>query len=421
MYIDKIKLTNFRGINQLEIPLNKQLNIFCGINGIGKSTVLDAIVLHLSWLILKVKQSKGSAKPISLTDINNSSKYSMAEISYSYKNMKYKASLLKSMRGGNPIGSKTDFSEISKLGNDIIKQDQLKSLPVFISYSNKRVVNDVTLKPKKNRSFDIFETYDNSLNYSTSFSNFFEWFRSREDLDNENYRASSGHTDLAVIHKQYIGDIQLKAVKTAIKEFTGFNEISIRRNPLHMQIVKNDEKLRLEQLSDGEKCLVALVGDIARRLSIANPNSNKPLEGNGIVVIDEIDLHLHPGWQKSVINKLLKIFPNIQFILSTHSPLILSEIRGSDIFALHKEENKVKFYKPKQALGLYTNDILEVLMDTGSINSTVRSKIDEIFELIDEEEFTKAKKLISDFIHVYKETPDIIRAQSLLTMYSDEE
>lgn len=77
------------------------------------------------------------------------------------------------------------------------------------------------------------------------------------------------------------------------------------------------------QLSDGEKCTLALFGDIARRLAIANPSLDDPLQGDGVVLIDELELHMHTSWQRKVISMLKKTFPNIQFIITTHSPQIL--------------------------------------------------------------------------------------------------
>lgn len=83
-------------------------------------------------------------------------------------------------------------------------------------------------------------------------------------------------------------------------------------------------QLRIEQMSDGYKIVTAMVADIASRMAEANPDMENPLMSNGIVLIDEIDLHLHPKWQRTIIGSLSKTFPNIQFIVSTHSPVILS-------------------------------------------------------------------------------------------------
>jgi predicted ATP-binding protein involved in virulence len=85
-------------------------------------------------------------------------------------------------------------------------------------------------------------------------------------------------------------------------------------------------------LSDGEKCLLAMVGDLARRLAIANPDYPDALQGEAIVLIDEIELHLHPSWQRNIIPALKRTFPKCQFIITTHSPQVLSYIQPKNIY-----------------------------------------------------------------------------------------
>lgn len=117
-------------------------------------------------------------------------------------------------------------------------------------------------------------------------------------------------------------DPHLEAVREALRQFLPeFDNLTVRRNPLRMEVEKNGERLTVNQLSDGEKCLIALIGDLARRLAIANPVLRNPLDGEGVVLIDEIDLHLHPKWQRLVVPKLRTVFPNCQFVISTHSPM----------------------------------------------------------------------------------------------------
>jgi predicted ATP-binding protein involved in virulence len=106
----------------------------------------------------------------------------------------------------------------------------------------------------------------------------------------------------------------------------GFEDIHIDRKPLAMKVKKDGRYLKLNQLSDGEKCTIALFGDLARRMAIANPQRKNPLEGTGVVLIDELDLHMHTSWQRKVMNVLKRTFPNIQFIITTHSPQILGEL-----------------------------------------------------------------------------------------------
>ena len=96
--------------------------------------------------------------------------------------------------------------------------------------------------------------------------------------------------------------------------------------------VKNDSvDITIKQLSDGQRTFLGLVADLVRRLIMLNPKLNNPLEGKGIVLIDEVELHLHPKWQQSVLLNLLEAFPNIQFIVTTHSPQVLTTVKQSQI------------------------------------------------------------------------------------------
>lgn len=108
-----------------------------------------------------------------------------------------------------------------------------------------------------------------------------------------------------------------------------------------MEIEKDGQLLTVNQLSDGEKCLIAMVSDLARRMAIANPTGD-PLQGEGIILIDEIDLHLHPKWQRMIVPKLLEVFPNCQFIISTHSPHVLTHIQPENIFLLRWVDGNIK-------------------------------------------------------------------------------
>ena len=416
MKIRELKIRNFRGIEEMNISLDSQLNVFCGINGVGKSSILDSIALQLSWIIARIRTGKGSGRPIAENSIKNGENSSKIELLVEDNNNSYTGILVKHRKGrfSNEKSSMAEFSNYTKsVQQDITTSNEPAPIPVFIYYSTNRVVKDIPLRIRGKHEFNLLETYDNSLETGVTFQSFFEWYRNREDLENEQFREAN--------HK-YSGDKQLKAVRSAILAISGFDNISVKRNPLHMEIIKENEKLSVEQLSDGEKCLFAMAGDMARRLSIANPFSIDPLKGEGVVLIDEIDLHLHPGWQRQIISKLLKTFPNIQFIISTHSPQILGEVQGDKIFILYQNEDKnISYYKPEQAIGLSSSEILEFLMDTNSVNELVKTEIEKIFEFIDNDKFKEANKLIEKFKRSYGTVPDITRAETLITMYSDED
>ena len=118
----------------------------------------------------------------------------------------------------------------------------------------------------------------------------------------------------------------------------GFSELRVEDSPLRLTVSKGSFRLPLNQLSDGERSFLAIISDLVRRLSLANPDLDDPLHGAGIVLIDELELHLHPTWQRQVVEKLRTTFPNIQFIATTHSPFVIQSLRPGELINLDPEE-----------------------------------------------------------------------------------
>ncbi|NCC64002.1 MAG: hypothetical protein EOM15_05040, partial [Spirochaetia bacterium] len=272
-----------------------------------------------------------------------------------------------------------------------------------------------TIKTK--HSFDLLSTFDNALTPQVNFRTFFEWFRTLEDIENEQYRdlvmEAGGKSDIAI-------NPQLKIVREVIETFTGFKKLAIKRNPLCMQLEKEGKVLKVEQLSQGERDLLALVGDLTRRIVIANPALKNPLLGEGIVLIDEVELHLHPKWQRQILQLLSTTFPNVQFIVSTHSPQILSEAEKDSIILLYQDDGEFACTSIKQGKGLSSNEVLEEIMDSRSVNQEVQSDLDRIFRLIDNNELEEARKRIEAFKTAYGPVPAIVRGETLLSFYATE-
>ncbi|OOQ56289.1 hypothetical protein A0O00_11520 [Proteus mirabilis] len=239
---------------------------------------------------------------------------------------------------------------------------------------------------------------------------FFTWFRYREDIENETAPHTSimklleKHTDVnseiyqsMLAEQRKLQDKALTAVREAIKIFLSdtdsvIENIYIERTPnLSMKVVKNGTHFSIEQLSYGEKSLFAMVGDIARRLTLLNPTLDNPLEGKGIILIDEPDVHLHPQWQRRLISLLDKTFPNCQFILTTHSPLLISDHK--DILVYSIEKGQVK--KINSLYGQDINSVLSEIMDTDFINQKVQNQLGDILDAINEGNIKKAKDWLS--------------------------
>ena len=412
-----LTLENFRGIKELQLPFEPGLTVIAAVNGGGKTTVIEALAMLLSWLTARTKRDSGKGGRIKEVEINNDRKH--AQLSLQTSSGEW--SIGKTRKG-------TDYVVISNLLAlaNIVRQlrGQLEtenSLPVFAFYPVNRAVRDDDF-PKRIRikhEFDPISVYDDFLTSSANFRLFFEWFREREDIENENLRTNGILQNVDTL--EFL-DLQLEAVRSALEKFLPeYHDFRIKRQPLRMVVTKGDQELRIDSLSVGETCFIALIGDIARRLSIANPRKRNPLEGEGVILIDEIDLHLHPAWQRRAVTNLTKVFPNVQFVVTTHSPQILSEVAPESIRLLYQEDNLIKFTIPKQSIGLNSVEILRELMDDPGINSTVPKRIAEIATKIDHDEFDAARELIQKLkVDLKGSIPDIVEAEATIAMLEPE-
>lgn len=152
--------------------------------------------------------------------------------------------------------------------------------------------------------------------------------------------------------------------------------------------------------------MLSLIGDLASRLAMADPTATDPLKGSGIILIDEIDLHLHPAWQRKIVSILMNTFPNCQFIITTHSPQVLGEIEANDIRLL--SDFSVK-QSPSQSFGLDSNTILDSVQGASIRNASVTEELDAIGGLIDAQKFDEAhSRLLSLEERLHGSTSDTV-------------
>lgn len=375
MKIDSLKLTNVGRFNDITVHLapvdgsHSNVTVFVGINGAGKTTLLKALITCLSWLIARIRTHKGNGSHIAEDDIRNGTPAAIVSIAVaepahprvnpesdpdeeddvfvwgmSHSKQEGKTALSSSLE---------DVNLLADHYRALLTADDNASLPLIAYYPVERSVLEIPLKIKSGQTFDQLAGYDDSQKHSTDFRGFFEWFREREDSENESGISDSALNEIAQKFgpeseawktlselKASSRDSQLTAVRCAITAFMpGFTNLRIQRQPrLHMAIDKDRVTFSVAQLSQGEKSMLALIGDIARRLAMMNPSLDNPLHGEGIVLIDEVDLHLHPEWQLNFIQQLSKTFPNCQFVLTTQSPLIVSEAKDALVYVLNDDE-----------------------------------------------------------------------------------
>ena len=407
MRLNSINIEGFRGIPYLQLEFPKQVNVLVGVNGVGKSAILDCTAIMLSRLIGRIRSSEGTGRFFTDFDVTNGFPQTRNEVAISFQGKPLRWSVVKTRRGQQ----KQTISGLAELRREVelfrskLVEDESARLPLAVYYPVNRAVLDIPLRIRKRHPFDRLAAYDRALSgESSNLRVFFEWFREREDLENENRLANPEFRDL-----------QLQAVRTATERFlTGFKGLKVRRSPLRMVVEKNGEELIVNQLSDGEKCTLAMVGDLARRMAIANPVMEDPLQSEAIVLIDEIDLHLHPGWQRRLIAALTKTFPKCQFLLSTHSPPILGHLDPTSIWILQRRKSGIRAIRPDAAYGQTADRILEDIMDVPARPKKIQTKLSKLFRAIEQDEMTEAKLLVSDIRGRIGDDPELVKADVLI-------
>lgn len=296
-------------------------------------------------------------------------------------------------------------------------QHQTKtSIPIFVNYGVRRAVVDIPLRIRKSHIFDLFETYEDSLRGDANFRTFFEWYRNQEDIENENIRERTLFKDNTPIHL----DKELNAVRNAIKSFMPkFSNIRVSRNPLQMKIDKDGLTLSVNQLSDGEKIYIALVGDLCRRLALANPTLQDPLKGEGIVLIDELDLHLHPQWQSEIATRLCKTFPNIQFIVTTHSPLVITNIQSSQLRILSSEQGRTVVANSENGYAMPVSIILKDIMGiSNELPANIEKLLDTVYQEIQDGDIENAQIGYSELLKLTPNLPDLVKIRKYIDIKS---
>ena len=388
MKIKKVTLNNFRGISFSELNLEEKSTVFYGINGVGKTTILRAIDLLYSSIINKIVQNRFKQSiQLDLADIKFGKPFCEVSCDFAFNGVE---DILTYSRRMNRRDKKRTHNSVSlKNISDAFHVkyvDSKDGMPIFVNYGVNRTVMDIPLRIRNTHIFDKESAFEKAIESKIDFRTFFEWFRYQEDLENQ----------IRVRDDADYVDISLKSVKEAVyMMLDDVSNLRIERNPLAMKVDKNGISLRVDQLSDGEKCTLALFGDLARRLALANPNAFNPLFGSGVVLIDEIELHMHPSWQRRILPTLKKCFPNIQFIVTTHSPQVLGELDDSyNIFSIEKEDDTV-IYKPITSLiGWDSNYILKHFMGTDNLNVDTQKLIENIYDLIAEGKLDESEQLV---------------------------
>lgn len=391
MKINRLNLAGFRVFEQAEFIFQPGLNLLVGINGSGKSSVLDSLCVLLSRVLPRISKSKSRALFFDEKDIRIGFDALTAELRFEINNstfdflahMPREEYIPDTDRKGLVRGQAIDLLERYKLIPDEPQiLNNLKSLEnqaIVLFFSTRRSVFNQQQPSAQRSAGGVAAAFADALKTrESSIRDFAEWWLVQKVLAEE--------IDIAAKRLEILN----YSFEELLPNYRNLRAISEPNTTLLLD--KNGTTLDVSQLSDGERSIIAIIFDIGMRLIQANPQLNNPLEeGRGVILIDEIDLHLHPTWQRMIVKNLTKAFPNCQFVATTHSPQIIGEVSPDNIILL---ENDKPPYRPDQALGMDANWILEFLMGTHSRNKETEQELENISDLIEEEKYEEAQKEI---------------------------
>ena len=423
MKIQNIELRNFRKFESLTVKLDPQMNVIAGNNGVGKSSVLDALSVGIGSFFLGI--DKVPTPKIKTTDvryktyqigsrIDRQPQYPVAiecEGNVDGNDISWKRSL------NTESGSTTsvDASKIKKISDDIKdrvrKGDQQIILPIISYYGTGRLWSQ---KKEKQGSGELnlsnrFYGYTDCLSASSNEKLMIKWFRSmtlhRLQEQIEIPKLSAVENAIA----ECFVDSGLTADKVKVRFSVKTDEIEIS----YLNENGESEQHPFHELSDGFRNTLSMVADIAYRMAVLNPHllDDVTKKTPGVVLIDEIDQHLHPRWQKNILRSLMKIFPKVQFIVTTHSPIVISSAVRSQLILFDNE----KCSYIDDSYGKDSNSVLVEIMGVSLRPEDVQKKLDRFYETLDDEEFDKAKEILGQLTEMLGEgNGDVVSAKVAL-------
>ena len=432
MKLKKVKIINYRCFKEAEIDFDEHTTLIVGKNGAGKTAILDAVAVAISTFLLGI--DVGVSRSISKDDaryefhdldgtVDPQHQFpvnieSIGDILDNY-NVKWVRSL-NSESGNTTVKEARELTNISKsVQNRIMTGDKSLNLPLISYYGTGRLY--AQKKEKKNiKSLTEFKRQVGYVDCMAAESNeklMLNWFQI-QTLKSLQAQQRTGKVEKPLL---------LKTVESAIckcfERISGSKnadivfELDTHRLVLNFESADGSlQKFAMDEMSDGYKNTLSMIGDIAYRMAVLNPMlGDKVLEDtSGVVVIDEIDLHLHPQWQQTIISDLNTIFPKIQFIVSSHAPAVINSVAREQIRILDNGE----IYMPAaQTYGRDANSILREVMKVSERPTDIKQRMNLFYSYMDENNYKEANNVLTEIEAIVGTTdPDIAAARTSLDL-----
>lgn len=396
MIVTGLRLENFRAIENAEFRFRPGMNLIVGVNGVGKTSVLDALAVCLSAMVKRANGLRMRVQPLSMHDVRVGTDGLAIECDTRFTDRDISYSVHKLHGAGSLATRKSWF--VGKLPVPAHGRT-VNGRPLAVLFLTNRAVPSGRVPRAAVAAGGIPGAFaDAYANRELRLGEFAAWMKVQEALSGE--RPTAAHV---------LGAFQ-EAVERFLPGYRNLKQQGGERPKLYIDREGTTIPVRL--LSDGERGTLALVLDVTRRLAQANPGLTAPAsEAEAVVLIDEIELHLHPTWQRQIVRKLTETFPRCQFIATTHSPQVIGEVKHDRIHIMVDRE----VYSPAYSYGVDSSRVLEEIMDADPRTSEVRMMLSEVSDSIARQRYDHARACLTKLVDRLGENdPEVTRISTLL-------
>lgn len=423
MVIKTLHAKNFRLLEDTTVTFHPKFTLIAGANGKGKTTLLEALRIMLGALFLKFDKEKDKlASPSMLRDdvrLSNMEPQYPVELTATaeipevpaHKSKSKSKSEIKWTRTLETKGGRTTSKEAKEM------QQVSEDLQAAVRRGHETTVIPLVAY----FSTDRFKKEKRDVGVEAAGSRLRGYYNALDAWTNTNFFLNTWYTEtLSALQNGELSTEMLQAVETAIKNtVTNCSRVyfDIRYKELLIVRESDGNKIPFHMLSDGLRCTLAMVMEIAMRCALLNPALGKdaPLKTPGVVVIDEIDLHLHPEWQLRIIDDLCRAFPQMQFIATTHAPIVIGSLHNGKILSIDRGE----VHEFPLQYGRDANYILRE-MNSSEMQKAIKDKIQKYHSLIEQSqgrspEALELRTALEEILGAGH--PEIQQADLLLSLY----
>lgn len=410
MYLKELHLQNFRCYKDVTAKFDAQLTVIVGNNGAGKTTILEGAAIAISTMFVALNNLSGRSIDkrndamrivYALGDDEDVQPQYPVEISAkgiiteNQKHVEWKR-CLNSDGGNTTVKDAKDLIAISSDYQDRLRAgDRSLVLPLLAYYGTGRLWDY-----HRQKKYDTFRAntrtngYIDSMDGTANVKLMLDWLNKMTIKSYQ--RQEEGQGEVSALNVVY------QAMEDCFSWISGYQNVKCRYNvdTNEIDVYYNDNSgkrmhISMNQLSDGYKGTISLIADIAYRMAILNPQlSDRVLkETDGVVLVDEIDLHLHPEWQQRILGDLTRIFPRVQFIVSTHAPAVINTVRKENLLVLEDLDAR----RPDvEVYGKDANGILRSVMDTAERPKKIMDLFAGFYASLDSQEYERANKILDE-------------------------